>query len=675
MAGPDIGEPRNRETPRTQSPESVDVLGGLADIGAGVKEGITEVVASNTRKQFEEVPEEAAQEAAARLTQAQEVPASGEELTGDPEVDAVRARLGRLQAIVGATTGSARARAQLELRRVMADSAAKFPGLRDRLAAELRLFEATDPEYQALAMIDTQRELANKEAQAELDEIRDFAYSRAPDGLGLSPGLHTFGSKEFSAHLAYKGALIEEAQTRLLVLQDANTESMVTAESKAESALNFFNGAGAPYRQAIEAAAAQMWQAAEAARNITSTGASEQLLAWNQGGKQEVIANLQAVRADTVAKMSKLFSSRELATSETAKQAQAALEGELEALDQVMSALTGDETDWSVVKAYEAWNVTRQATFDSRFPAEANARLLLKNLVPFIDASDGAFGNVDAIAKNMLANYSIQTMNTVGGYLGITNLMSGDGMVGPQIGDNSPGQILNSLQGIRDDNMALLTNGNPGNLASQTQGHLYSQLSAGLKGVEVSPDMANKMTLAHTSAMLGVRNGPLYEDLTREQLLTLGEPEVLQRAQQAATFGNPNAGVALGMAAREVDLQYQPKREAAWQQALQAPLGGTTAQDVIKIDVDAIAQGKIQFFVDDTELATIAQTDDPLSGVGAVNMRRRALDQATKMSKQFTEDLRYLANMDALLSGENEPDYLATYRRHGFTDYLADVDE
>ena len=675
MAGPDIGEPRNRETPVTQAPETVDLLAGIPEIGQAIKQGISKKVIDNTRQEMEEAVENVASEAAAEVTQAQEVPQAGQDLTGDPQVDAVRGEINRLRAIVGATSGSAQARAELELRRVVTEAGSKFRGLRTELAQEMRLFEATDPEYQTLAMLDTERDLLNKEAQAELEEIRDFAYSRAPDGLGLSPGLHTFGSKEFSAHVAYKGALIEEAQTRMLVLQDVNTQSQIDAESKAQNAINFFKGPGAPYRQAIELASADMWAAAEAARNVGSPGASEQLLAWEQGGKQQVVAELQAVRADAVAQMGQLFSSRELAVSETAKQAQATLEAELEALDQVLDALTGDSTDWSVVKAYEAYNTSKQAQFDARFPETANARLLLKNLVPFIEASDGAFGNMDAIPKNALANYSINTMNTIGGFLGVTHLMSGGGQIG-LVGEQSPSQLLATMDGVLMDNNQYLTQGQTGNLASQTQGNLWANIQSGaLQGQEVSPVMANQLILAHGTAFKAVANGPVYADISRDTLLTLRGPEVLTRARQAAELGNPMAGVALGLAAREIDLQYQPIRDSEWRTALNSPVGGVQAQDVLVVDVDALEQGKVQFVVNDEAIARVATVEDPLSGVGAQTLRSQALDQAHKMTKQFTEDLEYLANMDALQLGSNTPDYVMSYKRHGFEQYLAEVDD
>lgn len=674
MAGPDLGEPRNRETPRTEAPENVDILGGLEQVGAAVKEGIATHVINKTREEYEKVPEDVAQEAAVELTRAEEVPGRGQDLTGDPAVDAVKAKIGKLQSIVGATSGSVRARAELELRREMDKAASKFPGLRAALAQELRLFEATDPEFQLLAMVDTERQLANEEAAKEIERMRDFAYARAPDGLGLTPGLHEFGSAEFSAHLAYKGALIEEAQTRLIVLEDANTGSQVTAEQSAQRAINFFSGDGAPYRQAIEEAASVMWQAAEAARNVTSPGASEQLSAWENGGKQEVIANLQAVRADTVARMGKLFSSRELAVSETAKQAQKQLESELAALDEVVAALSGDETNWNVVRAYETWNTTRQATFDSRFPREADARLVIKNVLPFIEAAEGSFGNLDALAKNQVANFALHQLRTVGGYAGVTDILSGGGMVG-MVGETNPYQVLGNLEGIRQDNQRYLNNGQQGNLANQSSANLHSRVTRVLDDVEVSPKMAAQMTLAHASDTIAVARGPQFDDLAEDQLKTLASPAVLEHAKQAKQAGNPLAGQALGLAARELDVQFEPIRRKQWAKAVQESGG------VVVVNLDQLDKGKILFVVDDAAIQARAEQfvrGDEYSSIGSetARIRRRAMDQAAKMTAQFTEDLAYLANMDALQFGEDyEPNYRNTYKRYAFDQYLAEPDE
>jgi len=649
MATEELGPIETSRAPDVPNPSQIDVLGGVMEAAGAVGEFAKNKIIRGAEGEMNEATDAALREAE------KEVEEPVVELTADPVANELLGRISRLEAQRDAATGSTRLRVQQEIRKIRADVSRKFPGLADELAGSVSAHESLDPEFAMLAGIDARNAQIVDTAQEELDEIKDFAYKRADQGgLGMTPGLHDFGSKPFALYFSRMGQIVEDSNMKQVLLDNAKISTDLNVRQKAEVYQDWITGAAAPFRQSIQTAVESTFSVARASINPTNPGASAALLEWENGGRQAALGEIQAARVGLVDEFNSTFGPNDRTSSEFAG-IQKQFDDEVAALDALAKAIVDE--NWSVVKAYEAYDAMKRIEIEADNPQAVQVGRYFRIMDKVFEHTDDSFAGEGKLLRNDWSNYALLALGNPQKFFGF------EAGMGSGVRTDSPEAVKRAIQERLAANPDPLGTGQRGRGARQTEAYTVLSLSTDQAldmPVEVSPERATWATNTRSGMLYMMMDGdPASVDpvAARQSLNVIGEEKVVKQAELAT----PAERVALGRAARDLAVGQQDNRINTYErlkgQEL-APGYGIAVSDVIKLDVDSIKTGKPKFVVDTKaldQLATVrTRGNQPLDRDAATLQlaRNKAMQTASDLNRFVGEDLRALYNIEQLLGTE-----------------------
>lgn len=678
----DLGLIQASRTPETVSPSQVDILGGVIEAAEGAVDGFKKGVLREARRDMDAaVDEEVA--AAGGIPEDGAPQAAPGNVVGD--ASALASNIRTLESRVKATTGSSRLRAEQRLRAEVDKFARKYPGLRDELAGELGNFQRLDPEYAMLANIDARNAVINKEAAAELQEIRDHAYgSVSSGGLGLQPGLHPFGTPEFTLYFAKNAQIVSDSNQKELAMENSKLDTAVTVRQRADNFTNWLTGASAPVRQSVQSALNAQRDVQIALLSPTESGNREAIQIWEAGGKATAIANVESARLGLIDEFNSAFSVTEQGSPEFA-QSRAIFEQELSAIDRYLVGLR--ENDGSIVNAYKAWDTYKRMEIEAADPQAANLNRVFNDWAKIIEATGGSFDGKDKLLKNDVAHWTLNSLESVADFLGVELSYAGGGTLdrlnSPDIRDGWRAQSISEPD--------TLQSGQTSREAKQTGAYQVLKLGQEIagSGADVGPHAAVQATSARGRALSDIAMyGPTNVDptLAKEAMWVVGDPNVFAQAVKSRDV-NPEMAIAMGEQAREVAAAWEDNRIASYgeQVAKQVPGSalfgaGFTISDVVDIDLDktTIEKGKVTFVVNPDRLERFITDSYPTAkgqGAQAAQARMEINKTVAQLNATVAQDLRGLAHADALAQGLDAPDYVTTWKTGRFEEFFGALEE
>ena len=426
----------------------------------------------------------------------------------------------------------------------MEDLRRKWPALSTQLSAELRRFEANDPEFQALGVLDAQNTSFNKMAAKELQDIKDFAYKSVDSGgLGLIPGRHNFGTREFAEAYSHKARMLDiqnENTSYLLALQ---SQDNVGARDNARAFESWISGESAGIKLEISDALAQSREAAIAAANPTAPQAAEKLLLWNTpgGGKDQALADIDAAMLSVTNMFENQFPINQRNT-EAFSAAKARFDAQMGALSAYRTGV--DTNDVTLMQSYEAWDTYQNIKFERAEPQIVQQGRALERVIPLLEAMKGDFGSKDKLIRNEVAKYVDDTLS---GYLGRSGGFA-------QIDGLRPGanrrEILNHTRSVRQQNPNRYGSAQISTEGVQTGANLDLRLGTdpGLlelakKGnTAMSPTVAAEQYLARASYLDDLMlSGEIPRDVLRDTVVAMGSDGLIEQANIARQGAYPDA--------------------------------------------------------------------------------------------------------------------------------------
>lgn len=678
----DLGVIQASRTPDTADPSQVDILGGVLEAAQTGVDQFKAGVLRQARKDMDAAMDEEVQ-AAAGVPEDSTFTAAPGNIMGDAA--ALSNNIRSLEARVKATSGSSRLRAEQRLRAEVDKFARKYPGLRDELAGELGNFQRIDPEYAMLANIDARNEIINKEAAQELAEIRDHAYgSVGSGGLGLQPGLHPFGSPEFTLFYAKNAQIVNDSNQKELALENSKLDTDVTVRGKADTFTNWLTGASAPLRQSVQVALDTQQDVQVALLDPTKAGNRERIAQWEAGGKATAIANVESARLRLLDEFNSSFTVTEQSSPEFA-QARAIFEQELSAIDRYLTGLR--ENDGSIVNAYKAWDTYKRMEIEAADPQAANLNRVFNDWAKIIEATGGSFDGADKLLKNDVAHWTLNSLGSVADYLGVELAYAGGGEL-DRLGSAS---IRDGWRSRSISEPDTLNSGQNSRQAKQTGAYQVLKLGQEIasSGADIGPNAALQATSARGRALSDIAMyGPTNVDpkLAKEAMWVIGDPNVFAQAVKSREI-NPEMAIAMGEQAREVAAAWEDNRIASYQEQVAKQLPGSalfgagfTVADVVDIDLDksAVENGRVRFVVNPARLERLIADSFPASkgqGAGAAQARMEINKTVASLNATVGQDLRGLAHADALAQGLDAPDYLTTWKTGRFEEYFGALEE
>jgi hypothetical protein len=633
------------------------VLGGLVE-GIGVAaEGIKSAVLQGEEGKRQDIAEEELE--TAKAADPRNIVADPESLTGDPVADGLLKNIATLEAQRDAASGSSRLNAERRLRAANQQLTQQFPGLADEMATDMRRFMFMDPEFQELAAIDARNAAFNAQTQEQLDEIREFAYKPVSSGgLGLIPGRNPFGSVGFAKKWAAAALQVEDANAKQVALEHARITTDLSIRDKAATFSSWMDGNSGRLRVALNEARAASLEVATASANLTGEGNAAIVANWEGAGgrRQQVLEEVALERANLETEFGSYFSAADRTSSEYSG-VKAQFEQELAAMDNLIAGVAND--DWSLVKAYSAYNTYKTIEIEQAAPEAFQLGRFFDNMDKVFEHGGDNFGNMDALLKNEISDWSIDALQE--GFWGIMHSL------GTDIDTENPQAYDAEARRRATRNPDPAQTGNNTIQSRRTQGYQLLGLSA-TDNVMTAAELADRTTPDNAAALTTGRSVGLMmifdhepssvpEELAREVGRALTHEGVLAQAMLAPDKDR----LALGRQVSELINGQQVNRERNYNASKMAPIDGTAGQlpliNVLELDVESIKTGRIIFGVNEEKLnreLLRLQITPERGQVSAIRTaRENANTLAMSLSARVTENLKLQATRDSLMLGDD----------------------
>jgi hypothetical protein len=696
MATKDLGSIQVEDANRVPETPRVDILGGLLKGAAEVVKGVGTQQVIKKGEEFGEITDEALSDA---LAPAPAEPAENQtfQISEDPEANRLMENIRGLEAKVNQTSGSTRANVQLRLRQSMEDLRRKWPALAPQLSAELRRFEANDPEFAALGVLEAENASFNKMAAAELQSIKDFAYKPIQaGGLGMVPQRQKFGSKEFAEAYSHKARVLEARNENTNYLLALQSQDDVSARDNAAAFESWVSGETAGIKLEIEGALAQSAEAAIAAIDPTAPHAAEKVLLWNTpgGGKDQALSEIDNAMRALTTMFEDQFPINQRGTEAFAA-AKARFDAEMGALSNYRKGV--DTNDVTLMQGMESWYTFQNVKFERAEPEIAEQGRMWGRVTGLIGAMNGNFGAKDKLIRNDFSEYIDTSLQ---GFLGRSSSFAQiDGLRSGA----SQREILNHTRSVRAQNPNRYGSGQLSPAAIQTGANMDLRLGTdpGLldlatKGdAAMSPTVAAEQFIARASYLDDFKlSGDMPPDALRDTVILLGDEGLVEQANIARRGAYPSAPLAAADVAAELVRDYEPQRRARYDGFKATDLGGgVTVADVILVDTGEVKNGKVRFELDQEQLSSMLEQTVPESTQAALDVldfgggrtvqaartrvaaQNKALEVVAALNKAVNEDLKALATVETLRRGEESIDYERSWNESQFNKDFGELED
>jgi hypothetical protein len=696
MATRDLGSIQVEDGRITPDAPQVDVLGGILSGVAEVVEGVGTQQVLKKGEEFGEITDEALSDA---LSPAPAEPAETQtfQVSEDAEANKLMETIRGLETKVNQTSGSTRANVQLRLRQSMEDLRRKWPALAPQLSAELRRFEANDPEFAALGVLEIENASFNKMAAKELQDIKDFAYKPIQaGGLGMVPQRQKFGSKEFAEAYSHKSRVLEARNENTNYLLALQSQDDVSARDNALAFESWVSGETAGIRLEIADALDQSREAAKAAANPTSPQAAEKLILWNTpgGGKDQALSDIDNTMLSLTTMFENQFPINQRGTEAFAA-AKARFDSEMGALSSYREGV--DTGDLTLMQSYETWDTYQNIKFERAQPTIVEQGRVLERVVPLLEAMQGNFGAKDKLIRNDISEYINTSLQ---GYLGRS---SGFAQIDGLPAGSSQREILNHTRSVRGQNPNRYGSAQLSASGTQTGANMDLRLGTdpGLLNLAtkgdnaMSPTVAAEQYIARASYLDDLRlSGEVPPDALRDTVVLMGADGLVEQANIARQGAYPDAPLAAADVAADLVRDYEPQRRAQYNRFKTTDLGGgVTVADVILVDTDEVKNGKVRFELDQERLIKMLDVTVPESTQASLDVldlgggrvvqaararvaaKNKALEVVAAMNKAVNEDLRALATVETLRRGEEEIDFERSWNESQFNRDFGELED
>ncbi len=589
-------------------------------------------------------------------------------------------RIKRLQAGAATAGGSAKARLELELRTLTSELGNKYPGLRAEASAGALDFRRTDPEYAALALQDAASTTFQKAQADELAFIKDRAYGSVAGGtgLGMSVGDYVFGSPEFVEQFNYLDSLQANRNANNIMNESLNAQENMDARSIASTVSAQIKGQKSTVSMEIRESRAIIREVANAALDPTQPGATEMLVAWENGGKDEVLANIGNLMF-TIEDYMGEFPTEQRDTT--------AFANVLSEKNEVMGALTMLQTaivteDFNLVKSWETYEAIREVEFQTEHPGLADVGRIMKNNKELMDILQDDFAQQGKIFINELSNSTRQ---------GLTDVLSQIGAVAytHKLPPNATEDEINEhTRAVRLQNPNIYGNGHVNSKGVQVNSTTLVQKAFDpsflnmVSETGVSPQIAMERFVATGSAteaflMSGKQPADAYEDHTD----FLADPGILIAAAESNKSDQPNAVLTASNHYFSMLVKDMTRRNASYKAGNDLDIGnGVPLSSVYLVDETDIENGNIRIIVDPEKVAIAVPKDTTKTFTGALGLggdlrpQKRAESigraEASRLSAALSKDLKKFANLTALRDGSLVADYEKAWFEGDFDEYF-----
>lgn len=651
-----------------------DVLGSIGqELGSAIGNSVNRSRLETANTEFNDLADEAIEA---------EQSVADTELIGPPAARGTREvelldTVRTLQAGVDQATGSRRQSLELELRRKVEELGNKHPHLRAAYATELSRFERTDPEVQALGMMDAGDASFSAQSAKQLADIMQHAQgSVASGGLGMDPAkkIDLNWSREYTFKRDVR-ELTNNNQTTLTALQSGDA---LDARSSADNFQASLQGQGNQVQGMVREAMDMSIRVGTALKDPTAQGASETIAEWNSFGRDAVLQDLNMAVFQIEDSFANIPISQ--ANTDAYNAAKSLKDDQVGALNVLIEGVTSDVPN--IVSAYEAYETMQKINFERKNPAfVADARVMLE-LAPILEHIDADFGAQGDILRNDLAGFLNQGLSSVlGRSLGHTR--NADLLPNASVAD-----LQDHYRDIRTGAGSMYDNGQTTTAGIQTMAVTDAELKASqafLKMVEVdglSPNVA--------AAAIGAQGanfdqylsaGTTQEDGLEAAFATMQDPNWLKMAEVALTSNQPAVSQYLGDQAQAIALRYEPHRINKYNDLRGTEVhDGIFAAQVISPDFSSIKKGEVSFRVDESLIRrTIGNSPSFTPGrsleIESSIAIREAQRVAQALSQAVSRDLRSGAHAAALAQGIDTVSYRGQWDFGRFDEFFGDAVE
>lgn len=678
----DLGSVQAEGDVRVPSPDNIDILGPLVRAGEDAVEQIKEGRLEKLDQDFDTLADDAVTDA---MQQRNDIVIEGPESTGNEQADALLGNIRTLQAGVDQATGSSRARLEMQLRKKAEELSKQFPSQRAAIATELARFERVDPEFQALHALDVRNAAFSKQQGIELGEIRDNAYGSIDSGgLGMDAGLMKFGTKEFAVEYTYRSNLQQKRNENQLVNETLQSNEDMSSRDRAASFQTWATGEGNVVEGMISSARASTDVVAAALRDITAPGASETLAAWNNGGKQATVQELQSAVFAIEDEFAKFPVNMQ--HTDSFKGAENLKKSQVSALNALIAGVTND--DPTVMQAYQAYETQMRIGFVRENPDFSRTARIMTDIAPVLDLVDADFGAQGDLLRNEIAGFLNQGLGPVlGRTFGFTQLDD----LPPNA---SQAELQAHLRGIRTNNPNIYGNGQSDVRGTQTMAVTDSALRMDPSYLRmatenaVTPDIATKQmgTAASQTDQL-ILSGTVPPDAMQFHLEGWANEGIVDMARIARGSAQPGTGQLAADKMEELASDYEPVRRNRYEQLkFNVVTPGVTTQNVVFADQGKLDKGEVVFRVDEDRVRALINTPEFtqrttgrfIPGVTEGDIQKALAEarlQAAELTRQVTLDLRWKAHVEAVQNGLDKPDYTAQWESGRFDQHFGALED